>query len=173
MPSSPGRRSPPPRGAGSRPASRRASAGGSGSSGSSSVLTGPPSRASGQPAKLCHTSRLDAGRPCGGEQVVGAFGAQAVGRRERLLEVRPRLRPGSAVSWCTTTSGRAAATASRTAARVERVDHHRLGAELARRPSAVPGERVVPRRGAPRDELRDEAATEGAGRAGEEDAHFF
>ena len=33
-------------------------AGGSGSKGSSSVLTGPPSRAFGQPVKLCAMKRL-------------------------------------------------------------------------------------------------------------------
>ena len=57
-----------------------------------------------------------AGRPRGGDQVVGALDAQAVGEREALSKLRVSPGPARAVSWWTTTSGCAAATASRTRA---------------------------------------------------------
>ena len=44
-------------------------------------------RANGQPAKLCATKRRRLHRAPGGEQVVGALGAEPVGQREVALEV--------------------------------------------------------------------------------------
>jgi hypothetical protein len=122
---------------------RRSWAGGSGSSGSSSVLTGPPTRAKGQPAKLWATNRLDpAARAAASRWSVPTV-------RRRLVSANPSssLRksviPARAVSSCTTTSGRAATTARSTASR-SRASATTGSAPAARRPAALPAVRVMP-----------------------------
>ena len=104
--------------------------GGSGSSGALSSLAAPPSRAYGQPPKLCATNR----RAPASRAAASRMSVPSVRRRLVAAKPRSRLRVSSAaiaVSWCTTTSGRAATTAAVTAVAVERVGHDGLGAELA------------------------------------------
>ena len=121
---------------------RRSSAGGSGSSGSSSVLTGPPTRANGQPVKLWATKRR-------------APAARAAASRWSVPSVRRRLvvaKPSSkrrklvtrarSVSWCTTTSGRAVTTAASTASR-SRASATTGSAPAAYRSMLLPSVRVM------------------------------
>ena len=89
--------------------------GGSGSSGSSSVFTGPPTRANGHPAKLWATKRrAPTARPAESRLSVPSV-------RSRLVTAKTRSRwrgsngPASAVSWCTITSGFASLIAPPTA----------------------------------------------------------
>ena len=106
----------------------RTSAGGSRSSGASSPLTASPSRAYGQPAKLCHTSRVaPASRAAASRWSVPSVRSRLV-MANALSKLRPSLSEDSAVSWWTTASGRAASTASRTAAASSGSSDDRLGA---------------------------------------------
>ena len=121
---------------------RRSSAGGSGSSGSSSDLTGPPTRANGHPAKLWATNRLaPAARAASSRWSVPSV-------RRRLLAANPwsNLRrlvtPARSVSWCTTASGRAAVTAASTASR-SRASATTGSAPAAYRSMVLPTRRVM------------------------------
>ena len=122
---------------------RRSSAGGSGSNGSSSVLTGPPTRALGHPAKLWATRRLaPAARAAASRWSVPSV-------RSRLVAANPAsnllrlVMPARSVSWCTTTSGRAAVTTRSTSSRSS-ASATTGSAPAARSQAALPGDRVMP-----------------------------
>ena len=109
-----------------------------------------------------------AGRARGRDQVVGALGAQPVGHGERLVEVARHAEPGQRGELVhdDVRPGGDDRVAHR--GRVQRVDDDRLGAERA--------QLVDPRAGgagdvvAARDQLRNQAAAQGARGTRDEDA---
>jgi hypothetical protein len=111
----------------------------------------------------------DEPRVAGGrDQVVGPLGAEPVGRGERLVEAAAELEPGERGELVHDDVGPRGGHGLAYGGRVERVEDDGLGAE---RPHDV----GIRARGAGHvvpagEELRDEAAAERAGRAGEEDA---
>jgi hypothetical protein len=104
----------------------------------------------------------------GGEQVVGALGAQPVGHRERLVEVAAEREAAQRGELVHDDVGPRAHDRLAQPGGVERVDDRRLGAHVVHgrgRTARAAGDVV-----AALDELGDEAASECAGRAGDEDA---
>ena len=143
-----------------------------GSSGSSSVLTGPPSRAyRPKPATLCATNRrTPASRAAASSASVPVVRSSFV-RATVLSRLRLNFTFASAVASWTIASGSLSSTAFAHGPRVEQVEQHRLRAE---RPQAIGARgRVV---GADHlvagvDQLRDEPAADRAACSCDENTH--
>ena len=120
---------------------RRSSAGGSGSSRSSSVLTGPPTRANGHRRALGHEPAGPGGPP----PPAGGRCPRCAGRlvaANPWSNLRRLVMPARSVSWCTTASGRAAVTAASTASR-SRASATTGSAPAAYRSMVLPTRRVI------------------------------
>ena len=145
--------------------------GGSGSSGSSSVLTGPPTRAAGQPAKLWATTRAPPVSHAADSRLLRALRAEAVGGGERPLEAPEVEVAGQRGHLVDDRVGLRGGDGGAHRVAVEAVEDDRLD---ALRPQALhlrgsaggAGDGV-----AVAEEEGDERLTDGAGRPGEEDVH--
>jgi hypothetical protein len=103
--------------------------------------------------------------------VVGGLGAQAVGLRERGVEVAQVAEIGEGGELVDDRVGPRGGDGGDDRVAIERVEDHRVGTGVAQR--AGLGRRSGRRRHlvAGREELWEQLGAEGAGRAGEEDAH--
>ncbi len=145
--------------------------GGCWSSGSSSDLTGPPTRAYGHAPKLWATIRSTPfSRAAATRWSVPSVRRRLVVAKERSNLRRSRSPPSAVISW-TIASGRAAATAARTPSRSS-PSTTTGSAPSSRSRATFDALRVVPVTEWPwLSEEGDERLSDGAGRPGEKDVH--